>query len=120
MYCALLVMVPLLCRRQSSYLFRRLCRGGGGGDRGATATAKGLTPFNTNTGISVPLLRVRPNTSADAARDYLPQWREEGRRRCVSRRLRLADNFARERETLIEIYYCVRLYRGDNDFRHVL
>jgi len=32
---------------------------------------KGLTAFNTNTGISVPLLRVRPNTSAEAARDYL-------------------------------------------------
>jgi len=68
----------------------------------------------------VPLLRVRPNTSADAARDYLPGT-EGGR--CVSRRrrprLRLADNFARERETLIEIYYCACVCRGDDDFRAV-
>jgi len=47
-----------------------------GAEIGAPQPPKGLTPFNTNTGISVPLLRVRPNTSAEAARDYLPPRRE--------------------------------------------
>lgn len=51
---------------------------GGAEIRAPQQPPKGLTPFNANTGISVPLLRVRPNTSDDAPRDYLPGT--EGRR----------------------------------------
>lgn len=92
--------------------------GGGGPHRGRDLPPpKGLMLFNTNTGISVPLLRVRPNTFAireiETVRERVredPAVQQQEGAPAATMCVVVVWRITLQKETLIEIYVCAYDY----------